>query len=69
MFKFVFYTDLATRLVAALEESIRGDTKCSLETFENYNQQIMIYSHSLLKTNVIIVFYPIKCHKTKINYS
>ncbi|XP_046654771.1 lisH domain-containing protein ARMC9-like [Daphnia pulicaria] len=44
--------DLATRLVAALEESIRGDTKCSLETFENYNQQIMIYSHSLLKTNI-----------------
>ncbi|KAI9552621.1 hypothetical protein GHT06_020489 [Daphnia sinensis] len=44
--------DLATRLVAALEESIRGDTKCSLEAFENYNQQIMVYSHSLLTTNL-----------------
>ncbi|XP_032796728.1 uncharacterized protein LOC123476832 isoform X2 [Daphnia magna] len=44
--------DLATRLVAVLEECIRGDTKCSLEAFENYNQQIMVYSHSLRTTNL-----------------
>lgn len=46
-------TDLATRLVGALEESLQGESKCSVEAFENYNQQIMTYSQSLEKVQHI----------------
>lgn len=55
LFLNLLFIDLATRLVGALEESLQGESKCSVETFENYNEQITIYTQSLMKSDAITV--------------
>jgi len=45
--KIYVFTDLATKLVTALEDSLRGEMSCDLETFECYNQEIKNLSDSL----------------------
>ena len=41
------HSDLATRLVTALENSLSGETKCAMETLKNYNEEVEKISESL----------------------
>ncbi len=41
------HSDLATRLVTALENSLSGETKCAMETLKTYNEEVEKISESL----------------------
>ena len=45
-------SDLSTRLVTALEDALRGEAACDLETFEYYNQEIKNMSDNLQESRV-----------------
>ena len=52
-FYFLNNLDLASSLITALENSLNGsETKCTLETFEYYNQEIKTLSDGLEESKV-----------------